>query len=146
MATNQQILTEFAVNPPFPGNGEESTLKRAPDGRFLPGIVNTPPRFKTFTDAARAKLANGGAERLVDRLYQDALEARNASDRARCAQELIDRAEGKAVQAVQVIGTLDAGSARLLAELAARFLPPTLEATSSETPVIEPVESENPPK
>ena len=108
-----------------------------PRGRpFMPGESGNPsgrPKIKRISDAYAAILDQHGAEALAERVYCDALTAKNPSDRLAAIQEITDRVEGKAVQTTRIEQALDGQTAKVLADLAARLLP--LDGTN--TPVLE---------
>jgi hypothetical protein len=118
------------------GNSEESVKKNAPH-LFQPGISGNPsgrPKFKRITEAYAAILEEHGAEALAERVYCDALTAKNPHDRLAAIQEITDRVEGKAVQTTRIEQALDGQTARVLAELANRLIVPDRPALGTIDP------------
>jgi hypothetical protein len=102
------------------------TVNHTPEGRFAPGNNANPsggPKIKRISEAYAAILDQHGAEALAERVYCDALTAKNPSDRLAAIQEITDRVEGKAVQTNRIEQALDGQTARVLAELAGRLMP-----------------------
>lgn len=121
-------------------NGQiENSPKLSKDPRahlFQPGESGNPggrPKIKRISDAYAAILDQHGAEALAERVYCDALTAKNPSDRLAAIQEITDRVEGKAVQTTRIEQALDGQTAKVLADLAARLLP----LDGPNTPVLE---------
>ncbi len=109
---------------------------------WKPGESGNPagrPKIKRISDAYASILDQHGAEALAERVYCDALTAKNPSDRLAAIQEITDRVEGKAVQTTRIEQALDGQTARVLADLAARLLP----AIGANTSLIESSEPEN---
>lgn len=93
---------------------------------WQPGISGNPsgrPKIKRISDAYAAILDEHGATALAERVYCDALTAKNPSDRLAAVQEMTDRVEGKAVQTTRIEQALDGQTARVLADLASRLMP-----------------------
>ena len=114
-----------------------------PAGLFAPGNNANPggrPKVKRISDAYAAILDEHGAEALAERVYCDALTAKNPSDRLAAIQEITDRVEGKAVQTTRIEQALDGQTARVLAELASRLMP----LRDANTPVLEAGEPDKP--
>jgi len=117
------------------------SVNHTPEGRFAPGNNANPsggPKIKRITDAYAAILEEHGATALAERVYCDALTAKNPSDRLAAIQEITDRVEGKAIQSMRIEQALDGQTARVLAELASRLMPvpvvPVLGTGESEEP------------
>jgi hypothetical protein len=105
-----------------------------PDGSFAPGNQANPggrPKTRLITDAYKEILAERGADELAKVVYTDATTAKRASDRLAAVQEITDRVEGKPVQSHLVQSPIDAGAARLLADLASRFMPVPVQVNVS---------------
>lgn len=123
------------------GEGQKS-LPRAENGQFLPGVAYATPKNKRISDAYASILDQHGADALAERVYCDALTAKNPSDRLAAIQEITDRVEGKAVQTTRIEQALDGQTAKVLADLAARLLPldgpntPVLEASELDQPAL----------
>jgi hypothetical protein len=108
-----------------------------PEGRFASGNNANPhgrPKFKRITEAYAAILEEHGAEALAERVYCDALTAKNPHDRLAAIQEITDRVEGKAVQTTRIEQALDGQTARVLAELANRLIVPDRPALGTIDP------------
>jgi hypothetical protein len=104
---------------------------------FAPGQSGNPsgrPKCKRISEAYASILEVHGAEKLAETVYRDALSATKAADRLAAVQEITDRLEGKAIQSHRVESSIDAGSARLLAELASSL---QLGDTGTNRPVLE---------
>jgi len=111
---------------------------------FQPGSSGNPagrPKIKRISDAYAAILDQHGAEALAERVYCDALTAKNPSDRLAAIQEITDRVEGKAVQTTRIEQALDGQTARVLADLASRLMP-TIDANTSLIESSEPEKTE----
>ncbi len=123
-------------------SGQEQNSPAGVRGRpFPPGESGNPsgrPKIKRISDAYAAILDDHGAEALAERVYCDALTAKNPSDRLAAIQEITDRVEGKAVQTTRIEQALDGQTAKVLADLAMRLMPldgpntPLLEAGDLE--------------
>lgn len=122
-----QEKQEKANNPP-----------RGENGRFLPGHVYPSRKNKRISDAYASILEEYGADVLAERVYCDALTAKNPSDRLAAIQEITDRVEGKAVQTTRIEQALDGQTAKVLADLAERLIP-----SGSNTHLIEAGETPN---
>lgn len=119
------------------------SVNHTPEGRFAPGNNANPtggPKIKRISDAYAAILDQHGAEALAERVYCDALTAKNPSDRLAAIQEITDRVEGKAVQTTRIEQALDGQTAKVLADLASRLLP----LDGPNTPVLESGELDKP--
>jgi hypothetical protein len=118
MENQEQEANEIPAQIAQRGNTD---IARANNGYWLPGMSGNPsgrPKIKRISDAYAQILDERGAEQLAETVYRDAIGASKAADRLAAVQEITDRVEGKAVQSVRVESAIDAGSARLLAELA----------------------------
>ena len=104
------------------------------------------PNYTSISEAYRRLLQNGGAEKLAAVIFNDALTARRAQDRRAAAAEITDRVEGKAIQAVRLEQTLDAGSVRAIADMAAMFAPSVIDLPGANRPLIAPPEETEPNK
>src|SRR6266700_6131966 len=87
------------------GTNRSESPNHLPNGSFAPGNNANPtgrPKIKRITDAYAAILNEHGAEALAERVYCDALTAKNPADRLAAVREISDRVEGKAVQTTRI--------------------------------------------
>jgi hypothetical protein len=96
-------------NEQSPSNDIESRPEngiRDAAGKFIAGNPGGPGRLPsiTVTDAIRADLKAGKAEVVKDKLFDLMEGARRESVQLAAAQEIIDRAEGKAMQSIRHAG------------------------------------------
>ena len=130
---NVEISEQTIVLPRQRGTPWEPGQSGNPNGRPR-------PHAKTITDALRALIAEHGGEPIANVLWQDALTAKKALDRRMAAQEIMDRVEGRPVQSMRLEQSLDAGSVRAIADMAAMFAPSVIDLPGANRPLIAPSE------
>jgi len=94
--------------------------------QFRPGQSGNPsgrPKTKFLSEAYRRILDDRSADTFAETIANDALHADRARDRLAAVQEITDRTEGRAVQAVKIEAEMDEATARMIADLAERLLP-----------------------
>jgi len=93
--------------------------------QFRPGQSGNPsgrPKTKCLSEAYRRILDDLGADTFAETIAKDGLHADRARDRLAAVQEITDRTEGRAVQAVRLEAEISEETARLLTELAKELL------------------------
>src|SRR5215831_10792428 len=89
--------------------GKTPVSLRTPAGRFSPGHSGNPGGKNGYTElsiseALRRQLAAGAAIQIATEMVRIALHAKHENHRVAAAELILDRVEGKAIQAVRIDG------------------------------------------